>query len=279
MNVRNTIIRVAKIRRFLTKEMTDNDMNKIKISNHVLQKLKDDSSALGRVSLNTIAIIDDYIRDKDELLKSMKANGISRKALVKEITHIGIDLGTRNFLSASDKNMVKTFTTQNQKIGNALSYYQNNYCGKKLTKRLTKDIQSEFDTILNKNIDNVINELINVYGDNMVYVIGNPTPSNQSDNIYDYDIKSFNTIIYKRFNSRLSKYKNKHNIKAVNIDEYSSSVTCPLCSHVSKYNRTSSSNRFECIDCGFHHHTNDEVASCNIVKSYLKQIESEGNPL
>ena len=98
MNVRNTIIRVAKIRRFLTKEMTDNDMNKIKISNHVLQKLKDDSSALGRASLNTIAIIDDYIRDKDELLKSMKANGMSRKALVKEITHIGIDLGTRNFL-------------------------------------------------------------------------------------------------------------------------------------------------------------------------------------
>ena len=269
LKVRNTIIRVAKIKRFLGSEMTKEDMKQIQLPKQTLVRLKSDSNALGRASLNTIAIIDEYIREQDEQKKLSRNKHKELKAKSKAITHIGIDLGSKNFLSASDKDMIKTFTTDNHKIGDALHRYGKQCKASHLSKRAIKSIRKEFDLILNKNMDKIINELINIYGNNMTYVIGNPTPSDQSDNIHEYDIKNFSMIIYKRFNKRLNKYKNKHNIKVVNIDECYSSITCPKCDSVSKTNRTSTSNRFECISCGFHHHTNDEVASCNIVKRYL----------
>src|SRR5699024_11659654 len=145
------------------------------------------------------------------------------------IKHIGIDLGSKNFLSASDKDMIKTFTTDNHKIGDALHRYGKQCKASHLSKRAIKSIRKEFDLILNKNMDKIINELINIYGNNMTYVIGNPTPSDQSDNIHEYDIKNFSMIIYKRFNKRLSKNKNKHNIKVIHIDKFTLTIICPKC--------------------------------------------------
>lgn len=267
---------MAKITRFIRNEMTNEDMNNMRLPKTTLVRLKSEKGAIGRASLNTINTINEYIKMKDEKQKHIQVNmqaqnDLNRTKKKQTIHHVGVDIGTRNILSASDPLMKKTFTTNNKRIKNIISNYRNRKTNK-LSQKGLMNMQDEFNRTLETNISKIVNELIHYYGEGITFVIGDL--SNQHPNIQDnliYHKDSLLSIIFQKFVNTFKLYQMTYNFDIAFIGENATSIICPECNQSSRDNRTKSHNRFECVNCGFHHHTDDEVAGCNIVKRYLQQ--------
>lgn len=172
-------------------------------------------------------------------------------------TIVGIDIGTSEFLSASDLSMKKIYTDQSKEVSRIINKYENRLKDSNMD---AGKIERKFLKGLKKHINSVIKELLELYPYPRIFIIGKGSSINEQDSIYGKVFAMTHKCLYKA----IEDYD-----EIVLIDEQFTSLICPRCNHTNKKNRTKN-NRFHCQSCGYEHPNDNVVASYNIAQRFWK---------
>lgn len=237
-------LNVDDVIRFLSKEITKEDIKNININEDILKQYISNPIEIIDANFRTVKIIYDYTQD----------------VYREDVDYLGIDLGTKVFMTCSDPYLEHTYAVNNEQIFNALAKYRN----KAKDVNITKDeLNQKFKKQIEAPISEVIKQLSRKYKSDITYVIGMPNHVNLSE---EFDILSSMVI------SLFKKYSRKYGYEVYYIFEQNTSITCPNCNCIDKKYRKPN-NSFCCSNCGFKHSNDDEVAASNIVNRYLKKYK------
>lgn len=236
------IVNIDEIIKFLSKEMTVKDMHYINLSKTLLENFHTNPTDILNANLSTVKTIHDYIQDRYKV----------------DIDYLGIDLGTKTFMTCSDKNMNHTYTLNSGKIEKAVEKYQHKV---KMNENEKADAKTKLLKQIEEPISLCIKELNKKYTSNITYVVGLPHKNTATEEFYE---------VVTEVITLFRKYKKKYGYNIFYVYEHNTSITCPRCYKQSKKFRKSN-NKFVCGNCGFKHENDHEVAACNIVNRYLNQ--------
>ncbi|OEK58858.1 zinc ribbon domain-containing protein [Staphylococcus equorum] len=243
-------INVNTLINFIQCEMTTEDIKNIDISQSTLYKAKHNPDYILRMRFENIIKLSEYI--------------IKKRLEKKRVSYVGIDIGTSNILTASDKDMKRTLIIENKRIYNAIKTYNRWLNGKNPTKESSENSKETLLRTIETNVAKLINELTNHYIEPVTFVVGKVYQESEK-------IRPHYTL-YRIFVEKMREEMHYRNIGIEIEDESYTSIICPECNHRDSGNRTNS-NQFRCKSCGFSHENDDVVASVNIVKRYLENRE------
>jgi len=240
------IVNIDEIIRFFSKEITREDIKNLNISTEVLEKYIENPIEILNGKLSDVKIVHDFLQNRNKL----------------DVDYLGIDLGTKTFMTCSDKKMNQTYTLNSTKIEKAIEKYQNKMLKNESEKR---EAVIKFNKQIEEPISFSIKELNKVFKPNITYIIGLPDKDETTKEFY----KLANVVI------RLFKqYQRKYGYKIYYVRESNTSITCPNCYQINKKYRRPN-NKFKCENCKFEHDNDHEVAACNIVNRYLRKENSK----
>lgn len=250
--MKNIEVSYEKTVKFLKEEMTTDDMKNISLSNSTLYMYKKEPDKMERASFSTVIKINEYMIAKEE--QAFEKIKESRR----KIKYIGVDLGTKHFMSLSDIDMEHVQTIHDEKIETIASKFKNGYKEQNITKEKKKSINNKLYTRLRVIMPRINKMITNHWHEDVILVIGKP--SIRSGEMLEVFFKTVLRLLDKNLDGIFT-------VQSVN--EHHTSVTCPKCNHGSNDNRTKL-NKFICRRCGFQHNINDEVAARNILNKYAK---------
>lgn len=243
----NEHLNITEVLNFIQHDMNSEDMKTIDISTTTLYKIKKNPEYIFNMKFHNIIIINDYLK--------------SKKREHKRVAYVGIDLGTKQTITASDSEMKRTLVIQNKRIHNAIKTYESCLNSKNVTIDGIHNVQEMLIRTINTNAEKLVNQLINHYIEPVTFVIGRVYQTSKRKHPH-YDL-------YRILLEKLMKAKKTHAINVLTIDESYTSITCPKCKIRDSKNRTTT-NKFECRNCGFIHGNDDIIASVNIVNKFLE---------
>lgn len=240
-------ININTIVNFIQCEMTTEDIKNIDISKSTLYKAKHNQNYLYRMRFENIIKLSEYI--------------IQKRLERKRVDYVGIDIGTKNTLTSSDKDMKRTLIIENKRIYNAIKTYNSGLNGKNPTKESIENTKEALIRTIETNVDKLINQLMNHYIEPVTFVVGRVYQASEM-------IRPHYTL-YRIFIEKMKEAMLHYNINIEVENEEFTSIICPKCDYKDSKNRTNS-NQFKCKNCDFFHENDDVVASVNIVKRYLE---------
>lgn len=181
------------------------------------------------------------------------------KFFEKHATIVGIDIGTHNYLSASDLNMDVVYTDETNEMSRIYNKYKRRLKQPNIN---NEETERKFLKGMHKHTNKVVKDLKDLYPSPCVFIIGRGDGVNRADTLYG---KIF-TYTYRA----IMKYADSYD-SVVCIDEGFTSLICPECTFMHKRNRKQS-NRFECGSCGYQNDNDDIVAACNIAHKWFDEF-------
>ncbi|HHD0846089.1 zinc ribbon domain-containing protein [Staphylococcus capitis] len=248
-------ISVNKLIDFVHNKIHNVDTEKLELSKSTIYKLKKDPLHLWKMKFENINKLNKFVESLDSGNYISKYERWESEAKAKYVEVVGIDLGTRNTLTASDIDAKRVFLLPNKKIYNAIM----NIRQIKDKSKLINYYKNDFHLTVEVNVKRLVSGLLSYYKPPVTFVVGEMTEGNLA-----------NKIFYELFLSSLQSSTEETNFRVETISEEYTSITCPICEHVNRKNRTSK-NSFNCQSCGFSHYIDDVVACMNIVKKYQEK--------
>ncbi|MFF0676848.1 zinc ribbon domain-containing protein [Staphylococcus xylosus] len=228
--------------RFISKEITERDKKNIKLHEDNIENYCNNPIDIIDAKYRNVKIIYDYIQNTNR----------------EEVEYLGIDLGTKTFMTCSDANINHAFTIKNEKIEMAINKYINKATNKELS---INEVTEKFKKQIEEPISSSIKLLTKKYKTDTTYVIGLPHIHTTTSEFY---------ILASEVIGLFRKYSKKYGYRIHYVYEYNTSITCPRCNDIDKNNRKKN-NKFKCKKCGFQHWNDHEVAASNIVNRYLSE--------
>lgn len=235
-------LNVDDVIKFLSKEITEKDIKNVNLSEDTIKYYCSNPIEIVDAKYREVKTIYDYIQN----------------VYREDIDYLGIDLGTKVFMTCSDPYLEHTYALNSEQIINALTKYKNKIKDVSINK---KEINEKFKKQIESPISEAIKQLNKTYKSNITYVIGMPSHVNLSE---EFHILT-STVIF-----LFQKYKKKYGYEIYYTFEQNTSITCPNCHTINKKYRKPN-NHFSCSNCGFNHSNDDEVAASNIVNRFLEK--------
>lgn len=226
--------------KYVIENSSDEQLRDIGIDQKTISRLREDISYIQEVKLST-------------------AYTLYHKYFSEWATVIGIDIGTGNYLSASDASMERTYTDTSDELARIIKKYRARLKQKKFD---NNEAEKKFARGIKKHINKVVKEIMEIYPSPRVLVVGKGSGDGISESMFGR--------IFVYTHKSLLKYSDKFD-DIVLVDEAYTSVKCPECSFVHKKNRKYN-NHFKCRSCGYENEDDNIVASYNIAQEFLKII-------
>lgn len=231
----NVPINIQEIKEFIG-TMSSKDIKLINIPKSTLYAYKKNVESIYNAKLKNILILANYIQN--------------------QVTYIGIDLGTKTYMAASNIDRTKTYIDKTKEIEHFLNKYKN----RKHQKNYDNEIAySKLKTSLYNHISKNVNYLIKVNTGKTIYVLGE---------VPNYRASIFSLIFDLTYNILKDRIKAYDEVILVNED--GTSIHCPNCGYSHKNNRTKR-NHFYCSECEFYFENDDILAASNIAKTAYEQ--------
>lgn len=225
---------------------------------YVIENSSDEQLRDIGIDQKTISCMRDHSKNIKDLNLST-AYTLYHKYFSEWATVIGIDIGTGNYLSASDASMERTYTDTSDERARIIKKYRARLKQKKFD---NNEAEKKFARGIKKHINKVVKEIMEIYPSPRVLVVGKGSGDGVSESMFGR--------IFVYTHKSLLKYSDKFD-DIVLVDEAYTSVKCPECSFVHKKNRKYN-NHFKCRSCGYENEDDNIVASYNIAQEFLKII-------
>ena len=148
--------------KFVINHGSDEQLRDIGLDQRTISRLREDISYIKEVKLSTALKLYHFYFDY-------------------WATIVGIDIGTSEFLSASDLSMKKIYTDQSKEVSRIITKYKNRLKDSNMD---AGKIKRKFLKGLKKHINGVIKELLELYPQPRVFIIGKGSSINERDSIY-----------------------------------------------------------------------------------------------
>lgn len=251
MNLPN--IKLNNIVDFIENDLTEEDYANIMLPVKTINTLQEDIEYLFNMNLSDVIELNKYVEQKNK--KEQKQKTSHNKKVKVHINVVGIDLGRKNTLTASDDNMNRPLVIQNKRIWNTINKYEQAI-------EKTDELNKELHITIQKNMSKIVNELLNYYPEASIFIVGKIE-----------GVHSINYLMYDIFIEMFKQKTRIKNIKIVSVDEKYTSIKCPKCGYKNAKNRTSS-NHFKCKECRFVYLNDDIVACVNMIDKYKQNVKN-----
>lgn len=231
----NIPINIQEIKEFIA-TMSSKDINLINIPKSTLYAYKKDVDSIYCANMKNIMIIADYLHDQS--------------------TFIGIDIGTKTYMAASNRDRTKTYIDKTREVEFFLNKYKNRMNHKKYDNKVA---YSKLKTSLYNHISKNVNYLIKVNTGKTIYALGEIPKHRNSLISLIFD------VTYNILKNRIKKHD-----QVILVNENATSIHCPNCGHENRRNRKKS-NRFSCLNCEFYYDNDDILAASNIAELAYRQ--------
>lgn len=251
MNLPN--IKLNNIVEFIKNDLTEEDYSNIMLPVKTINTLQEDIEYIFKMNLSDIIVLNNYVEQKHKHEKKRKTR--YRKNNKEKIDIVGIDMGLKNTLTASDVHMKRPLVIQNKRIWNTINKYEQAI-------EKTDELNKELHITIQKNMSKIVNELLNYYPEASIFIVGKIE-----------GVHSINYLMYDIFIKMFKQKTRIKNIKIVSVDEKYTSIKCPKCGYKNAKNRTSS-NHFKCKECRFVYLNDDIVACVNMIDKYNQNVKN-----
>lgn len=269
------ILNIKKVQNFLENAKAE-DLEGLLISDSQLQSIRKNANAIYKMKLSQVITIQEHIKKvnwKEKIDHKVRYSNEIRKAQTadenmpsKDVRYVGIDIGTTNFINASDPTLTHVFNFNTVLIKRAMDSLKREMMN--IDNLYIEDkepvIQAAYDRFserIERTVDLSLRNLMKYYPDGTTYVIGRPDPG-KSEPQFHY--------LLNEITKHLERLASTNACKVYNGNENYTSHLCPECGYGSKDNRTAD-NTFECVSCGFTHRNDDAVAACNIIRKFIRK--------
>lgn len=255
----------------LLETITVDDMLSIEVENTVLEQLQADKQQLYQCNLKTLVKLQNAVNRNKQKTKEKEVYVKQKKVENTDINYVGIDVGQKRIITASDYTMNDYIILQSGAITKRIKKYKSfSIQAEALKSRKTME---EYRESFKKHIKNIIKsnfraQLEQKYNQPTVYVIGKHFLMFGQN-----DVQFVLTECI--FEALQEESEDSESIVGVQyVNERYTSVKCPECNKGNPLNKTQDG--FFCINCGFHHEKADVVACHNILKKYKRIKTKEG---